>query len=155
MRSSFKLALCAVLLSAVAASADDYTKGSLTIERPWSRATPAGADVAAGYLVIANKGPGADRLIAASAEVAGRVEIHEMTMEHDIAKMRPLARGLEVQPGASAELAPGGYHLMLLDLKRPLKAGERFKGTLVFEKAGTIEVEFAVEAMGAMPNMGR
>ena len=152
MRFPFTLALCvAVVLSAAAASADDYTAGSLTIEQPWSRATPHGASVAAGYLVIANKGPNADRLIAVSVEIAGRAEIHEMKMEQGIAKMRPLERGLEIKPGASAKLKPGGYHLMFKNLKRPLKAGDRFKGTLVFEKAGSVEVEFAVQAMGAMP----
>ena len=152
MRFPFTLALCvAVVLSAAAASADDYTAGSLTIEQPWSRATPHGASVAAGYLVIANKGPNADRLIAVSVEIAGRAEIHEMKMEQGIAKMRPLERGLEIKPGASAKLEPGGYHLMFKNLKRPLKAGDRFKGTLVFEKAGSVEVEFAVQAMGAMP----
>jgi copper(I)-binding protein len=152
MRVSLKLALCAaLLLSAVPASADDYTKGSLTIAGPWSRATPHGAAVAAGYLSIANKGPEADRLLSATAEIAGRVEIHEMKVEHGVAKMRPLERGLEVKPGASAKLEPGGYHLMFMNLNRPLKTGDRFKGTLVFEKTGPVEVEFTVQAMGAAP----
>ena len=152
MRFPFKLALCvAVVLAAATASAEDYAKGSLTIEQPWSRATPHGASVAAGYLVIANKGPNADRFVSVSAEIAGRAEIHETKIEQGVAKMRPLARGLEIKPGAAAKLQPGGYHLMFTDLKRPLKQGERFKGTLVFEKAGSVEVEFAVEAMGATP----
>jgi copper(I)-binding protein len=152
MRFRFKLAFCvALILSAAAASADDYTKGSLTIAGPWSRATPHGASVAAGYFVIANKGADADRLVSALSEIADRVEIHEMRVEQGIAKMRPLAHGLEVKAGASAKLEPGGYHLMFMSLKRPLKGGDRFKGTLVFEKAGSVEVEFAVQAMGATP----
>jgi copper(I)-binding protein len=153
MRLSFKLALCAALtLSAAAASAHDYAKGSLKIDHPWSRATLHGAAVAAGYLAITNQGPAADRLVSVTSEIAGRVEIHEMKVEHGVAKMRPLARGLEIKPGASAKLEPGGYHLMFMDLKRPLQAGERFKGTLVFEQAGPVEVEFAVEALGAKPS---
>jgi copper(I)-binding protein len=152
MRSFLKLALfAALMLPATAAQAEDYTKGPLTIENPWSRATPHSATVAAGYFVIANKGADADRLVSASAEIAGRVEIHEMRVDQGVMKMRPLAQGLDVKPGAGAKLEPGGYHLMFLDLKRALKAGERFKGTLVFEKAGAVEVEFAVQPMGATP----
>ena len=153
MRFLFKLAFCAALaLSATAASAHDYEKGSIFLDHPWSRATPHGATVGAGYVVIQNKGPSPDRLIGASAEVAGRVEIHEMAMELGIMKMRPLPRGLAVKARATATLKPGGYHFMFMDLKRALKEGEHFKGTLVFEKAGTIEVEFTVEGMGTQPN---
>lgn len=131
------------------AAAHDYTKGSLKIDHPWSRATPHGAQVAGGYLVIENKGADADRLVSATSEIAGRVEIHEMAVQDGIMKMRPLARGLEIKPGATAKLEPGGFHVMFMNLKRPLKQGEKFKGTLVFEKAGPLEVEFDVEAMGA------
>ena len=140
---------------ATIASALDYAKGSLKIDHPWSRATPHGAQVAGGYLVIENKGTSADRLVSATSEIAGRVEIHEMAVQDGIMKMRPLARGLEIKPGATAKLEPGGFHVMFMNLKRPLKQGEKFKGTLVFEKAGPIEVEFDVEAMGASPGHGR
>ncbi len=145
----------AMVLIAGAASALDYTKGSLKIDRPWSRATPHGAQVAGGYLVIENKGADADRLVGVTSEIAGRVEIHEMTEQDGIMKMRPLARGLEIKAGAIAKIEPGGFHVMFMDLKRPLKEGEKFKGTLVFEKAGPLEVEFKVEAMGASPGHGR
>jgi copper(I)-binding protein len=148
MRRLIQFTLAASLF-ATASLAHDYQKGSLFIDHPWSRATPHGAAVAGGYLVIENKGTSPDRLIGGSAEIAGRVEIHEMSMQGGVMKMRPLARGLEIKGGGSAKLAPGGYHIMFVDLKRPLGQGERFKAVLQFEKAGAIEVEFAVEAMGA------
>jgi copper(I)-binding protein len=149
MRYLWKLMLC-LALSLSPAFAHDYTRGAIFLDHPWSRAMPQSATVAAGYVVIKNKGRTADRLIGGTAEIAGRVEIHEMTVIDGIMKMRPLPRGVEIKARSTATLKPGGYHIMFMDLKRPLKEGERFKGTLVFEKAGTIEVEFAVEAMGAM-----
>jgi copper(I)-binding protein len=136
------------------ATAQDYTKGSLNIAHPWSRATPHGAQVAGGYLMIENKGADADRLVSVTSEIAGRVELHEMTVQDGIMKMRPLARGLEIKPGVTAKLEPGGFHVMFMNLKRPLKQGEKFKGTLLFEKAGRLDVEFTVEAMGANPGPG-
>jgi copper(I)-binding protein len=153
MHFLFKLVLCVALALPAAASAQEYTKGSIFIDHPWSRATPHGATVAAGYLAIENRGPAADRLISVSAEIAGRIEIHEMSMDHGVMKMRPLARGLEIKPQSTATLKPGGYHIMFMNLKRPLKEGERFKGVLVFERAGAIEVEFIVQAIGAQPKM--
>ena len=145
----------AALALAASAYAHDYTKGSLKIDRPWSRATPHGAQVAGGYLVIENKGASADRLVSITSEISGRVEMHEMSVQDGVMRMRPLTRGLEIKPGATAKFAPGGYHFMFMNLKRPLKQGEKFKGTLVFEKAGTIEVEFDVEGLGARPGHGR
>ena len=140
----------AALALAASAYAHDYTKGSLKIDRPWSRATPHGAQVAGGYLVIENKGASADRLVRITSDISGRVEMHEMTVQNGIMKMRPLARGLEIKPAATVRFEPGGYHVMFMNLKHPLKQGEKFKGTLVFEKAGTIEVE----ALGASPSHG-
>jgi hypothetical protein len=139
----------ALMVAPISAFAQDYTVGPLRIVHPWSRATPRGAAIGAGYLVIENKGNIPDRLVSVAAEIAGSTEIHEMKMEGGVMKMRPLAQGIEIAPGANAILAPGGYHLMFLDLKRPFVQGQRFKATLVFEKAGAVEVEFAVEAMGA------
>lgn len=144
---SLVLVLALVLL-APAASAHDYSLGSLHIDHPWSRATPRGANVGAGYLVIENRGSTVDRFLSLSAEIAGRAEIHEMAVNDGIMRMRQLPKGVEIAPGMSAKFEPGGLHLMFLDLKRPLEKGERFKATLVFEKAGALEVEFVVEAMG-------
>lgn len=135
-------------LLAASAFAHDYKKGSLFIDHPWSRANPRGASVAAGYLVIENRGDTADRLLSASSEIAGRAEFHVMAVQDRVMKMRPLVNGLAIAPGKNIKLQSGGIHIMFIDLKRPLVEGERFTGTLTFEKAGPVEVEFAVEAMG-------
>nr|WP_245412679.1 copper chaperone PCu(A)C [Falsochrobactrum ovis] len=129
--------------------AHEFKAGDIEVVHPWSRATPAGAKVAAGYLAIKNAGSQADRLVSATGEIAGRVEIHEMAVDDKgVMTMRPLANGLEIPAGGEAELKPGGFHIMFLDLKQDVKEGETFKGSLTFEKAGTVDVEFAVEAMG-------
>jgi copper(I)-binding protein len=128
--------------------AHDYTVGSIHIEHPWSRTVPKGANVAVGYLEIKNTGTTPDRLIGGSSEIAGRLEIHVMSMNGGVMTMRPLEGGLEIAPGKSVKLAPSGYHLMFLDLKEPPVQGKFFRGTLVFEKAGKVDVEFDVEGMG-------
>jgi copper(I)-binding protein len=152
-RALLVFAVLALAAASDRAPAQDYAVGTLTIKHPWSRATPHGASVAAGYLEIENRGAVADRLVGISApEIAGRFEIHEMAIQDGVARMRALPRGLEIAPGATAKLAPGGYHLMFMNLTRPLRQGERFKGRLVFEKAGAVDVEFTVEAMGARPH---
>ncbi|MGL4634563.1 MAG: copper chaperone PCu(A)C [Beijerinckiaceae bacterium] len=131
------------------AFAHDYKIGDLSISHPWSRATPAGARVAGGYLRIENKGQAADRLVSVTFERAGRVEIHEMSVTDGVMRMRELPAGVPVTAGATGELKPGGLHIMFMELKVPLKLGERIRGSLTFERAGTVEVEFAVEATGA------
>lgn len=122
--------------------------GTLTIEQPWSRATPAGAQVGGGYLRITNTGQEADRLTGGSAPVASRIEVHQMSMVDNVMRMKAVDGGLEIKPGETVELKPGSYHLMFMDLKEPLKDGETVKGTLVFEKAGSVAVDFAVRGMG-------
>jgi copper(I)-binding protein len=129
--------------------AHDYKLGPLEIAHPWTRATPKGATVAGGYLKVTNTGRTPDRLIGGSTAVAGRFEIHEMKLVDNVMQMRPLPAGLEIKPGETVELKPGSYHLMFMQLKTPLEPGKSIKGTLVFEKAGTIEVEYTVEAIGA------
>jgi periplasmic copper chaperone A len=136
-------------LIAHAASAHDYKFGALEIAHPWARATPKGAPVAGGYLKITNKGQTADRLTGASSPSAAHVEIHEMKMTGGTMQMRPLPGGLEIKPGETVELKPGSYHIMFMNLKQPFEKGQRIKGTIVFEKAGPIEVEYTVEAVGA------
>src|SRR3990167_3347187 len=105
------------LALAASAYAHDYTKGSLKIDRPWSQATPHGAQVAGGYLVIENTGASADRLVSITSEISGRVEMHEISVQDGIMKMRPLARGLEIKPGATVRFEPGGYHVMFMNLQ--------------------------------------
>lgn len=138
-----------LLIAASPLAAHDYKLGDLKIDHPWSRATPGGAKVAGGFMKITNNGKEADRLIGGSAVPAGIFEVHEMRMEGNVMKMRALEKGLEIKPGQTVELKPGGYHVMFIDLKSPLKEGEKVKGTLVFEKAGTIEVEYKIESRGA------
>lgn len=149
MISRLAFAAIAALALAGAALAHDYTAGPLKIEHPWTRATPAGAKVAGGYLAIQNSGSAADKLTGGSSEIAGRIEVHEMSMKDGVMTMRPLETGLEIKPGAKVELKPGGFHIMFLDLRRQLKQGEKVKSKLTFEKAGTVEVEFVVDAVGA------
>jgi periplasmic copper chaperone A len=132
----------AVGLAVGAASAGEYKAGSLEISDPWSRATPKGSSVAAGYMTIKNSG---------SSDVAPKFEVHEMKMEDGIAKMRPVKGGLEIKPGETVELKPGSLHVMFVGVKKPLSAGERFKATLVFEKAGSVNVDYDVRAMGSQP----
>jgi len=148
-----RLTCPAILLAAVAfgsaAFAEDYTVGPLKVEQPWTRATPAGAKVAGGYVAITNTGGAPDRFVGGSSEIAGKVEIHEMAVNGGVMTMRGLPDGLEIKPGAKVELKPGGYHLMLMDLKRQLKEGESVKATLIFEKAGPVAVEFSVQSVGA------
>jgi copper(I)-binding protein len=132
-----------------AVDAATFKAGDITVTAPWTRATPGGAKVAGGYLKVVNNGTAPDRLIKAESSIAGHVEIHEMTMSGGVMKMRPIAEGLVIKPGQSVELAPGGLHVMFMDLKQPLKQGDTVKATLAFEKAGPIEVVFKVNALGA------
>ena len=141
-------ALASALLFSPAASAHEIKQGDLTIGHPWSRATLPGAKVAAGYLTVKNAGSTPDRLISVSADIAGKGEIHEMTVKDGVMNMRPLADGLEIPAGGEVKLEPGSYHLMFKDLKAPAVEGVKFPGTLTFEKAGTVKIEFAVNKAG-------
>jgi copper(I)-binding protein len=136
-------------LAVTAATAADYKADSLDISDPWSRATPKGASVAAGYMMIKNNGSTPDRLVSGSSNVASKFELHEMKMKNGVAKMRPVKDGLEIKPGETVELKPGSFHVMFVGLKKPLSAGDHFKATLVFEKAGTVNVDYDVRAMGS------
>ncbi|WP_426418412.1 copper chaperone PCu(A)C [Bradyrhizobium genosp. A] len=129
--------------------ADDVKAGDLVISQAWSRATPGGAKVAGGYLTIENKGTAADRLIGGSADIAGKVEIHEMAMDNGVMKMRPLDKGVTVEPGKTVTFAPGGYHFMLEQLKAPLRQGDKVPVILEFEKAGKVAVSLDVQGVGA------
>jgi copper(I)-binding protein len=133
----------------IASEKKSYTIGQLVIEAPWARATPGGAQVGAGYLKITNKGTEPDRLVGGSLPISTSVEVHEMAMTDGVMKMRMLEKGLEIKPGQTVELKPGGYHLMFTGLREGLKEGKPVKGTLVFEKAGTVEVEYRVAPIGA------
>ena len=129
--------------------AEEVKAGDLVITQAWSRATPGGAKIGGGYLTIENKGATADRLIGGSADAAGKLEVHEMAMNNGVMTMRPLDKGLAIEPGKTVKLAPGGYHLMLMDLKNPLKQGDKVPVTLEFEKAGKVMVSLDVQGVGA------
>lgn len=129
------------------AAAESYDLGSIHIDHPWARATPKGAKIGAGYMTITNRGAAPDRLISGSTPVATRLVIHKMTMDNDIMQMRPLVQGLEINPGATVDLTAESLHVMFEGLKQPLQQGQRIKANLVFERAGTIEVEYLVEGM--------
>ena len=130
------------------ADAGEAKAGAIEIHQPWTRATPKGAKVAGGFMVIKNSGGESDRLIGGTFEKSGRVEIHEMKMEGDVMKMRELEGGLEIEPGQSVTLKPGSYHVMFMELSEPLEKGQSIAGTLSFAKAGDIAVTYKVEAMG-------
>jgi hypothetical protein len=140
----------AILLAAFGPPADakDFHAGSLDIAAPWSRATPQGASVAAGYLTIKNTGATADRLVGGASDAAAKFEVHEMSMDGGVMKMRPIQGGLEIKPGETVELKPQGLHIMFVGLKKPLKQGDHVKATLEFEKAGKVDVDFDVTGMG-------
>jgi periplasmic copper chaperone A len=148
MSRSIAFAVLAAVFVSGAALADDYQFKSLRVSNPFARATPPGAKVAGAFMTIKNVGPDADRLISASSPAAGQVEIHQMAMDGGMMKMRAV-KGIDLKAGATVELKPGGYHVMLEDLKQPLKQGEQIPVQLTFEKAGVVEVMVHVEAMGA------
>jgi copper(I)-binding protein len=152
--SSLACATLAALVAAAPARADEVKAGDLVISQAWARATPKGAKVGGGYLTIQNKGSAPDRLTGGSSDVAGSVQVHEMSMQNGVMKMRPVENGLTIDPGKTVKLAPDGYHLMMMDLKAPLKQGEKVQVTLDFEKAGKVTISLDVEGVGAQRPAG-
>ena len=152
MRTIVRTIASALFVAAVIVApvrAQEVKAGDLVITQAWSRATPSGAKIGSGYLTIENKGAMPDRLVGVSADVAGKVEVHEMAMKDGVMTMRPLPAGLTIDPGKTVKLAPGGYHLMMFDLNSPLKQGDALPVTLEFEKAGKVNVSLDVQGIGA------
>jgi copper(I)-binding protein len=147
------LLAAAFMLAIGPAAAHEFKAGSIEIKHPWSRATPKGSEVAGGFMKLINTGTESDRLVGGSTASAGKFEIHEAATEGGVMKMRPLPKGIEIKPGETVELKPGSYHLMFIGLKEPFEKGKRVKGTLQFEKAGTVDIEYAIEAAGATPGV--
>jgi hypothetical protein len=135
--------------SAAAAGGPQFKVGDLVVTAPWSRATPKGAKIGAGYLTIQNNGTAPDKLVSVETDVAGKADIHEMSMKDGVMHMRPLTGGVTIAPGKSVALSPSGFHLMLTDLKKPLEQGQSFEATLHFEKAGPLKVKFQIGGIGA------
>lgn len=147
-RRAAAVALMLMQAAAPLALAHDYKAGDLAIDHPWARPTPPAAKVGGAYLTIENKGKSADKLLRASSPVAGVVELHNMSMEGNVMRMRAVP-GIDLPPGKTVTLAPGGLHVMLQDLRQPLKQGDRLPLTLVFQRAGQVKVELAVEESAA------
>ena len=149
MKPTVAIVLLAASFAATPSFARDYKIGSIEIALPWSRATPSTAPSAGGFLTLTNKGNTPDRLIAIETPAAKQAEIHEMKMDGAVMRMRELENGVVLPPGQTVELKPGGYHVMFMGLKAPFVKDQKVPATLVFEKAGRIDIEFQVDALGA------
>ena len=141
-------AIVVTLLACAPAFSQDVTVGAIKVAQPWAPAPPNAATSAGGYMTITNTGTEPDTLTGGTATIAGRVEVHEMSIEGGVMRMRELNPGLVIKPNETVTLSPGGIHLMLIDLKERPTVGVPFKGTLVFAKAGTVTIEFKVEPFG-------
>ncbi|WP_336278734.1 copper chaperone PCu(A)C [Bartonella sp. CB175] len=134
---------------AIPATAQQYHLGDIEIINPWTRATPKGIKVGSGYLYIINHGNTPDRLISVSANKVQTAEIHSMTVVNDIMKMEKMHNGVEIPGNGEVTLKPGGNHIMFMGLSQPFKPGDKISAKLTFEKAGTIDIDFYVNAPGA------
>lgn len=143
MRVLLPALLIGASLFSISSSAHDYSVGDLHIKHPWSRALPPVAPTGAAYMTIENHGRQADTLTSAHTSIAGYTELHEHIHQDDVMKMQRIER-VEIAPGGSVEFSPGGHHVMLFDLKEPLVAGQRYTMTLVFARAGELEVEVQI-----------
>jgi periplasmic copper chaperone A len=147
-------AAATLVLVSYSAVADDYTVGDLTVSHAWTRATPPKAKAGGGFVEIVNNGSDADRLIAVSSDVAGKVEIHEMAVTDGVMKMRKLEGGVEIPVGETVTLKPGGLHIMFMGLNQSFDQGSKVPVVLTFEKAGDVSVDLAVAKMGAKSMKG-
>jgi len=127
----------------------EYRAGGILVAAPWSREAAGGAKRTVGYMRISNIGSRPDRLVGGTVAAAGRFELHRTVTVEENTHMRALPEGLEIRPGETVELKPGATHAMLVDLPRSPKAGETINGTLVFERAGRVEIEYQVGGLGA------
>jgi copper(I)-binding protein len=139
--------MSAVLGLGLTAQAQEAKVGAIKIEDAYTRATVPGQQVAGGFMKIDNKG-GTDLLVSASSPIAGEVQLHEMSMEGNVMKMRQV-KDIPVPAGGMVELKPGGMHLMFMNIKAPLASGETVPVKLKFAKAGEVEVKMPVNAMGS------
>lgn len=151
------IAVAAALLAAAPlAQAHEYKLGQLEIGHPYARATVPGQPAGGAYFSIENKGAASDKLVALSSPVAKSTEIHTMAMEGNLMKMREVDGGLEIKPGQKIAMQPGnGYHIMLMGLSKPLKAGDKVPLSLTFEKAGKVDVTLNVEDPAAASGAGK
>jgi copper(I)-binding protein len=144
----------AATLAGGAAQAHDHVQGDLTIVHPWSRATAPSQKAGGVFLKIQNAGDQPDRLIAIESEMADVASLHTTIRDGDVMKMRPVKEGILVPAKGEAELAPGGQHVMLIGLRERLVKQTTFPLTLIFERAGRVEIVAFVEAAGARAPAG-
>lgn len=143
----------AAAFSLADAQAHEIKIGDIVIHHPWARQSPMGADVAAGFMTITNTGSQDDRLLGASSDISAMVQIHTMKMEGDVMKMEELAEGVPIPAGATVELKPKSLHIMFMGLKVPVKEGESFSGTLTFQRAGNVAIDYEVMSSTAGMDM--
>ena len=142
--------LCWLILLAAAAGfriagATEARSGAIVVRDGWARATTAAATAGGAFITVANTGAAADKLVSAATEIAERAELH-VTVETDgLMKMREVDGGILLPAGQVVAFRPGGYHVMLMGLKRPLVAGESFPLALTFERAGPVRIEIEVK----------
>ena len=148
-RTALLLTLGMTAFVAPCAHASDYDVGSIHITQPWARATPKAASTGAAYLTVTNNGTALDRLSCVASDASATCQIHSMTIDKGVMKMRPVEGGLEIPPRQTVTLKPSGLHIMLVDLKHPLEPGKTVEATLQFEKAGMIKVDFPIAAIRA------
>lgn len=139
----------AVPVTPALVEAKQVEAGDLVITRAWTRQAPPGARVGGGYLSVTNRGDRPDRLVGGAAAFAGRVEIHEMSVTDGVMRMAPVEGGLEIAPGETVELKPGGFHVMFMDVKESPRAGDTVPVTLSFQRAGDVTVSMPVAPIGA------
>ncbi len=136
-------------LLASAALARSHPSQSISIQNPWSRETAVGQSAGGGFMTITNNGSSEDRLVSGTTPVAAEVQLHTMSMDGGVMRMRQLAKGIAIPANGSVELRPGSFHAMFIGLKRPLRQGERFPVTFQFQRAGRVTVQFAVQPVGS------
>jgi len=139
-----KLLPLVLAMAAFGVNAHEYQAGGLKIGHPWARMTAPGQPSGGAFVKLSNTGTAADRLVGGSTPVADHVELHSMSMEGNVMKMREVS-AIDVPPGQTVELKPGAWHMMLIGLKVPLKAGDKVPMTLKFAKAGEVKVELKIE----------
>ena len=135
-----------VLVSMSPGWAHEFSKDHLFIDHPWARPSLGGSPNGAAYMTITNNGEAADRLVNVDGDVAQTVELHATLMDGDVMRMRPIHEGIEILPGETLEIVPGGVHVMMMGLLAPLKDGDRFPLSLTFERAGSVDVTVNVES---------
>jgi periplasmic copper chaperone A len=144
--------LLAAAFAAGLAGVASAQQSTIAVTDAWARATPQGAKSGAAYVTVANQGTAPDKLIGASTPIAAEAQLHTMSTEDGVMKMRPVS-AIDVRPGAAVTLKPGGFHVMLTGLKQPLAEGQSFPLTLTFEKAGAVETTVKIAKAGAMTGM--